>query len=540
MPIGTWAPPTPEYLTAPGFATYAPTRAYAYSPTGGDWSGTYPSYGGGGGGLTSGDFGGGTDTSTLGNALSALSLLGGANSLSSFLTGKSLMEHAGIPNPFSNFLGGGEGMSFTDMLPNEVFGGLKDALGIYPSQGGLLTPGGGTALLTDAQGAAMADALGGTQGYFNTASPSVNPAFALGPPPGASAPLTPIDVMPLGDPSPGMNVANAYAEAQAQLAAQPGMPTAGPYGPVTTPSGSQIPASWNEMMNNRLMTQDAIVDALHSGGPNPLNTVSNLYTAPPAGYEFGMPADWFQHALPGGIEGTVGVGPSGYLTPDALAGVSNLGAPPSSLLTGAAPAVGATAPGFVGSSYLGAGHLTGGALGGPGAATGLNAGIMAPLALAMYGMKRMAPDHTADPRMANQLENHFQRALQGPKQEALELDNLKQQVFANPASIQVMKLAAEGGVPGATHTSGGRDIVGWPEPVADKFFELLPELEQVAIESNQANYGGEYNIGDFGLSGKPPNPYGENKKEPELNFDPDTATWQPKRRPAPEGFQDHP
>jgi len=78
MPIGTWAPPTPEYLTAPGFATYAPTRAYAYSPTGGDWSGTYPSYGGGGGGgLTSGDFGGGADTSTLGGLLSAASVLGG-------------------------------------------------------------------------------------------------------------------------------------------------------------------------------------------------------------------------------------------------------------------------------------------------------------------------------------------------------------------------------------------------------------------------------------------------------------------------------
>ena len=103
-----------------------------------------------------------------------------------------------------------------------------------------------------------------------------------------------------------------------------------------------------------------------------------------------------------------------------------------------------------------------------------------------------------------------------------------------------MKLAAEGGVPGATHTSGGRDIVGWPEPVADKFYELLPELEQVAIESNQANYGGMYNIGEQGLMGSAPNPYGENRKEPETVFDPDTATWQPvrpERRPGPDMFQ---
>ena len=97
MPTGTWAPPTPEYLTAPGYETYAPTAAYGYSPTGGDWSGGFGS--GGGGGLTSGGFGGGTDNSTLGGLLSAASLLGGANDFSSFLTGKSLMEHADIPNP---------------------------------------------------------------------------------------------------------------------------------------------------------------------------------------------------------------------------------------------------------------------------------------------------------------------------------------------------------------------------------------------------------------------------------------------------------
>ena len=190
------------------------------------------------------------------------------------------------------------------------------------------------------------------------------------------------------------------------------------------------------------------------------------------------------------------------------------------------------APAFTSAGYLGApfsgyasGALTGGALGGPGAAAGLNAGIMAPLALAMYGMKRMAPDPTADPRMANQLENYFQRALKSPEQEAIELENLKQQVFANPASIQVMKLAAEGGVPGATHTSGGRDIVPWEGRVPAKFRELLPELEAVKAESEQANYGGLYNIGEQGLMGSAPNPYtlteafGKNLTPPPLYID---------------------
>ena len=133
--MGSWAPTRPEFLDAPGFETYAPTKAYGYSPAGGNWSG------GGGGGLPSGAFGGGTDTRPLGGLMTAASVLGGANNLSSLLTGKSLMEQAGIKNPFSNFLGGGDGLSFTDYLPDAV----KNALDIYPSQGGLLTPGGGTA-----------------------------------------------------------------------------------------------------------------------------------------------------------------------------------------------------------------------------------------------------------------------------------------------------------------------------------------------------------------------------------------------------------
>ena len=104
--LGGWANQSPEFLSAPGYESYAPTAAFQYSPAGGtDVLGGYPAYGGGGGGGGGSSGGGGSDTSTLGGALSALSLLGGANSLSGLLTGKSLLEHAGIPNPLSGFLG---------------------------------------------------------------------------------------------------------------------------------------------------------------------------------------------------------------------------------------------------------------------------------------------------------------------------------------------------------------------------------------------------------------------------------------------------
>jgi hypothetical protein len=208
----------------------------------------------------------------------------------------------------------------------------------------------------------------------------------------------------------------------------------------------------------------------------------------------------------GGIQAT-GYGATPTMAQQATMDLGGIGATGF----GAAPAIGAAYLGAPMSGYA-SGALTGGALGGPGAAAGLNAGFMAPLGLAFYGMSRMAEDPTADPRMANQLENYFQRALQGPEQEALELENLKQQVFLNPASIEVMKRAAEGGVPGAVHRSGGADIVGWPEPVSAKFREFLPELERVAAESGLAHHGGMYNIGDYGQMGSPPIPYGENRK----------------------------
>ena len=473
MPIGTWAPPTPEYLTAPGFATYAPTRAYAYSPTGGDWSGTYPSYGGGGGGgLTSGDFGGGADTSTLGGLLSAASVLGGANNLSSLLTGKSLLDHAGIDtgnlnwdalNPFSD-------VPLSDFFstsfgPSDMPAGLIEA---YQSGAIPEMPGG-------AFGEGIAPTLDG--GLLSNA-----PVQSLTPPM--------VDAFPMVDP--------------ASVAAQPGnlgLPI----------DATQLYGDGGLALSEAAPTWAEQAQAIQSAYGT---TTPGLTTAQQAAMDLG------------GIQ-ALGSGATPTIAQQAVMDLGGIGATGF----GAAPA-------FLGTTYLGApmsgfasGALTGGALGGPGsAAAGSFAGAALPLALAMYGMRRMAPDPTADPRMANQLENYFQRALQGPEQEALELENLRQQVFLNPASIEVMKRAAEGGVPGAVHTSGGTNIVPWVGDVPAKFREFLPELERVAAESGLAQHGGMYNIGEYGLMGSPPNPYGENTRV----FDPDTVTWQAPPPPPPD------
>ena len=539
---GSWAPTRPEYLAAPGYETYAPTKAYGYSPVGGDWSGGFGpggfgSGGGGGGGLTSGDFGGGTDTSTLGNALSALSLLGGANSLSGLLTGKSLMEHAGIPNPF-NFLGG-EGLNLQALNPfsntplTALFGAGGRNLGLAASRfPDALAGGVGGSVGIGPSGYLSPDALAGLSNAVAPGSPSLLTGAMPPAPDLAAVPeLTDIFTGPKpadlpyqfeinpaaptfaeqaqaiqalhGGATPSVTSGMTPAEFAGQFQ---GLPTAGEYGPYYsgidpttvyreglamesvapgTVNNTALPAHWAEVEALTGQELPGIGDAVFRAGPNPYDVSLNMTGS---GAPAATPTIAQQAVMDlGGIQAT-GFGP-------AASGAFLAG--PGAGVYGAA---GGVAPAF-GSAGFNAG-----------AASGLNAGFMAPLGLAMYGMSRMAEDPTADPRMANQLENYFQRALQGPKQEALELENLKQLVFQNPAAIGVMKTAAEGGVPGATHTHGGVNIVPWEGRVPAKFRELLPELEQVAIESNQANYGGMYNIGEQGLMGSPVNPYGENRK----------------------------
>ena len=132
-----------------------------------------------------------------------LSGLSGADTLSKVLTGEGLAKNLGIdiPGLFKSKADGGSGFditniptslkdNFTDFLPDFV----KDQFNIYPSQSASLAQ--GTGALTEAQGGALAEALGG-EGF---GAPSVNPDLAL-------------------------NVPTNY------LGPAQGIPTAGPQGP---------------------------------------------------------------------------------------------------------------------------------------------------------------------------------------------------------------------------------------------------------------------------------------------------------------------
>ena len=248
-----WATTDPAFAAAPGFAGYRPTAAYQYVPSGGAFSpgvGTTP--GVIGGSTTTG----GSGASTLGGLLSAASGLGTLNSLSNAFTGKGLLDHAGIdlkslPNPFSNFLGGdgplsslfgeaaptalpsnpGLGTFWGDSAASQAF---RNANNIYPSYGASTEL--GTAALTDAQGAAMAEALGG-QGF---AAPVTTP---VGPPQLVKAPLEPVyggyELGPLPEPMSQGAIDAGKSVAEAITGAETGMPT-NPYsvsgGPTPAPS----------------------------------------------------------------------------------------------------------------------------------------------------------------------------------------------------------------------------------------------------------------------------------------------------------------
>ena len=135
--------------------------------------------------------------------IGGLSGLSGLDTLSNVVTGKGLAKNLGIdiPGLFISKADGGSGFditniptslkdNFTDFLPDFV----KDQFNIYPSQSASLAQ--GTGALTEAQGGALAEALGG-EGF---GAPSVNPDLAL-------------------------NVPTNY------LGPAQGIPTAGPQGP---------------------------------------------------------------------------------------------------------------------------------------------------------------------------------------------------------------------------------------------------------------------------------------------------------------------
>ena len=465
-----WATTDPAFSAAPGFAGYAPTAAYQYVPTGGAVS---PGVFGSGGGSIGSTTTGGGGASTLGGLLSAASGLGTLNSISKMLTDKGLLEHAGIdlksiPNPLSNFLGGGDGLSLTDMLPDTI----KNALNIYPSQGGLLTPGGGTALLTDAQGEAMVNALGGPEGYFNTASPWVNPDLPLTAPPGGTVP--PIEPV--------------YGGYELGTTNMPyGSPTAGEFGPYsdatyhTTMGDIQAPAAWQNA------SDEAIADAVLGGGPRsaPVDPSLNLPNNP---YLSGGPTPAPSLGLVGNQVAMANLFP-GAVGTSALA---------------AAPGFAALAPGVTAIPSMGgalAGAL-GPAAAAPAAAGGAGvgsllgaAGALGPLALAgigfgiLKGMKK--DDPFINQKIAADMGEKAKLAMEG---DAGALNTIKARLFGGSAAGgehagELIKLASSGGteatggwqgyVPYGTDPSRiGHSVVGWEPPVAAWYRrEMLGEGE---------------------------------------------------------------
>jgi len=430
--LGSWAPTRPEYLTAPGYETYAPTRAYGYSPTGGDWSGgSGGGGGGGGGGLTSGDFGGGGDNSTLGNALSALSLLGGANSLSSFLTGKSLLEHAGISNPFSGLLDGGGGLNLEALNPysntplTALFGEGGRNLGLASSAFPNALPGGvGGSVGIGPSGYLSPDALAGVSNAASPGSPSLLPGSTYG----NAAPLTPIDVQ-------------------------------------TLPNNLNVPDPFN----------------LGTG-----EYASNAYLSP----SFEAPV-----AQPNIIAGEPATG--GFLT----AGQALNQAAMASLFPGAVSTSAlAAAPGF--SALIPSmGGATAGALGPAAGAAGAGAGGLAglgaafPLGVAgaafglMQAMRAADPfDPTAETRSLNKHEDIMQGGGAG-------IAGLEQLVYNEPyKTLDLIKAVTSGGGGaepfGTPHTSGGTKLISWSPNVSKKVQENMHLLEAARAAGQAAEPSG--------------------------------------------------
>ena len=505
MPIGTWAPPTPEYLTAPGYQTYAPTAAYAYSPTGGGWSGGFGS-GGGGGGMTSGDFGGGTDTSTLGNALSALSLLGGANNLSSFLTGKSLLEHAGIDNPLKGLLGsegsgtnafGTPNPSTGNLLSNamDLFGSnlsasadlglpaLGRALEISNATGGLGTTGelfsglpnvnsfpgtqtfsGGTAPLQGNLGNVMPNTLADFSDFagFEGAAQSAPGGNVLGEIKGVSEPWRSLNPAP-----PAANVPPGGW----------GAPTAGPYGPVSSditaimgPEGqiyNSYPAQWVEASGRPM---SGSTEAIFRGGPNPLDA---------------------------SLSGPLNVAVPGYATTlgaaSAAAGMTP--ALTSAYMTGAIPE-------FAGLSFGAAAPAAGAAGAGAGGLAGLGAAgplALAGIAYALMQAKKQPFDPTGETRRLNEIENMMQGG--GGEHELTKkfgagIEGLEQLVYNEPyKTLDLIKAVTSGGGGadpfGTVRQSGATNPIAWSPNVSALVQENMHLLEAARAAGQAAEPSGE-------------------------------------------------
>ena len=457
--LGSWAPTRPEYLTAPGYETYAPTRAYGYSPTGGNWSGGFGSGGGGGGGgLASGDFGGGTDNSTLGNALSALSLLGGANSLSSFLTGESLLEHAGFDG---GLLGSGGSGTNAFGTPNPSTGNLlSNAMDLFGSN---LSASADLGLPSLARALEISNATGGLgpTGELFSGLPNVNSFPGTQTFSGGTAPLQgnlghladfsdfapsleglPSNLTPnMGmQPAPlNLNVPDPFNLGTGEYASNaylspPGTPTAGPYGP------------------NPAFTEAA----LNTLVPGYSTTLGTAATA--AGMSPGLTSAYMTGAIP-----EFGMGLGGA----------------------AAPAAGAAGTGAGGLASMGAA----GAL------------ALAGIAYALMQARRAADpfDPTAETRRLNQIENMMQGGGGDhplTQRYGAGIEGLEQLVYNDPyKTLDLLKDVTSGGNRadpfGTVRQSGATTPIAWSPNVSALVQENMHLLEAARAAGQAAEPSGE-------------------------------------------------
>jgi len=481
--LGTWAPPTPEYLTAPGYETYAPTAAYGYSPTGGDWSGAYPGYGGGGGGggLTSGDFGGGADNSTLGGLLSAASLLGGANDLSSFLTGSSLLEHAGIQNPFSGLLGGGEGLNLQALNPysntplTALFGEAGRNLGLAPSAFPNALPGGvGGSVGIGPSGYLSPDALAGVSNAVPPGSPSLLPFDPSGgmalpsvPPPGGTAPLT--DVFgPYELPRQAVDLS---------LPAEAWNPTTGEFNFVQA----------GEPATGQFTTAAGLSNIQGGAGLSTGLPSSAAEIAAGQAAEFGA----------GGFFGSGSGGAAQLGTALANAGLTAAaGAMPG--LAAGIPFAGVGAPSLFGAGTAAAGTAAAGA--GAGAGAGLGLAALGPAAMiALPFLARALLDKPTDPTINARLTHQLEGTAQ-----AKGIKGLEEAIYENPNLYDLGRIATSGRTgghgrvqlapPGTKPTNGGIAVIPWSSELSDLFNKNIDSLQAASNAGQQATSAGPDDI----------------------------------------------
>jgi len=427
--------------------------------------------------LTSGDFGGGADNSTLGGLLSAASLLGGANDLSSFLTGSSLLEHAGIQNPFSGLLGGGEGLNLQALNPysntplTALFGEAGRNLGLAPSAFPNALPGGvGGSVGIGPSGYLSPDALAGVSNAVPPGSPSLLPFDPSGgmalpsvPPPGGTAPLT--DVFgPYELPRQAVDLS---------LPAEAWNPTTGEFNFVQA----------GEPATGQFTTAAGLSNIQGGAGLSTGLPSSAAEIAAGQAAEFGA----------GGFfgSGTAALGYGGVPITAAHPALSGAGLLGSGQL---ASTIGSQAAMYGGGAQVVAGSA------GAGAGAGLGLAALAPAAMsALPVLARALLDKPTDPTINARLTHQLEGTAQ-----AKGIKGLEEAIYENPNLYDLGRIATSGRTgghgrvqlapPGTKPTNGGIAVIPWSSELSDLFNKNIDSLQAASNAGQQATSAGPDDI----------------------------------------------